>query len=146
MDKQTYIDMFSDHSCNILVVPVNCVGTMGKGLAKEFAEHFPIYALDYRERCHHGYIKPGIVSLYYLGYGRYAANLPTKQHYRTMSKCTYISAGLQALNIELDYLGLDDILIAMPRIGCGEGGLDWDIVVKPLIEHYVTHEVLFLEP
>lgn len=145
--NSTRIDMFSNqHSANILINPVNCVGTMGKGLAKQFAEHYPLYALDYKERCSHGYVKPGMVSMYYLGNGKFAVTFPTKQHFRAASKYSYISTGLQALKNELDVIELGYIQIAMPRIGCGLGGLDWS-AVKPLIQNYLDDfHITYLEP
>jgi len=147
-EKVVMTDMFSDHGCNILVNPVNCVGTMGKGLSKDFAEHYPIYALDYKERCKHGYIKPGIVSIYYAGYGNYIVNFPTKSHWRNDSRYAYISTGLQSLHKELQFLDSYSIKIAMPRIGCGLGGLSWELV-KTMIENHLVGNgwnVLYMEP
>ena len=44
-----------------LVNPVNCVGVMGKGLARQFRDQFPDNYRVYRDACDRGEVKPGTV-------------------------------------------------------------------------------------
>jgi O-acetyl-ADP-ribose deacetylase (regulator of RNase III) len=60
----------------------------------------------------------------------YIINFPTKRHWKGQSKLEDIQSGLAALIAEVQRLGIQSI--AIPPLGCGNGGLDW-AVVKPLI-------------
>ena len=63
--------------------------------------------------------------------GKYIANFPTKNHYSEKSCYEYISKGLEDLiqkTKDQKYRS-----IAIPALGCGLGGLDWN-VVKQMIE------------
>lgn len=54
----------------------------------------------------------------------------TKKHWRDPSYLRHISTGLIDLAHEYRSLGMESI--AVPPVGCGLGGLDWD-EVKPLV-------------
>ena len=117
-----------------LVNTVNCVGVMGKGIALQFKQAFPENFRQYEKACRAGEVQPGhifIVSTGTLFYPRYIINFPTKRHWRGKSKIEDIKSGLQALVAEVQQLGISSI--AIPPLGCGNGGLDWS-KVKPLIE------------
>ncbi len=57
-------------------------------------------------------------------------NLPTKRHWADDSRCEDIEAGLKALKAYLLLQG--PVRVAVPALGCGNGGLDWE-TVKPMI-------------
>jgi len=61
------IDIFQ-MQVDAIVNPVNCVGVMGKGLAKEFKERYPLYFNDYVNSCRNNIIKIGTVDSYNLHY------------------------------------------------------------------------------
>ncbi len=61
---------------------------------------------------------------------RWLVNFPTKKHWRNPSKLSYVTDGLRALVEEIRRLKLSSI--AVPALGCGNGGLEWN-VVRPLI-------------
>lgn len=56
--------------------------------------------------------------------------LPTKAHWRSRSKLSDIKAGLTSLREVIQGRHIDSI--AIPPLGCGNGGLDWSDV-RPLI-------------
>ena len=117
-----------------LVNTVNCVGVMGKGIALQFKQAFPANFMQYERACRAGKMHPGImltVATEQLVNPRYIINFPTKRHWKGNSKLEDIKAGLPALIAEVKRLGLQSI--AVPPLGCGNGGLDW-AEVKPLIE------------
>jgi O-acetyl-ADP-ribose deacetylase (regulator of RNase III) len=78
---------------------------------------------------------------------RYIINFPTKDHWKGKSRLEYIDAGLQALVQEVQRLGIRSI--AIPPLGCGQGGLKWS-EVRPRIEHafstLTNMRVLLYEP
>lgn len=123
-----------DAEVEALVNPVNCVGIMGAGLAKEFKDRFPEYFEDYKEACDHGYMKVGRVLIHPMwGYRPKfdIISFPTKHHWKNLSSLEIINAGLLSLVqcIKINYI----CSIAIPALGCGLGGLEWD-EVKPLID------------
>jgi O-acetyl-ADP-ribose deacetylase (regulator of RNase III) len=62
---------------------------------------------------------------------RWIINFPTKQDWRHPSKLEWVAAGLQDLRRVLLAEGIASV--ALPKLGCGLGGLDWN-TVRPLIE------------
>jgi O-acetyl-ADP-ribose deacetylase (regulator of RNase III) len=63
---------------------------------------------------------------------RYLINFPTKRHWRSRSRLPDIEAGLRDLTRVIRERGITSI--AIPALGCGNGGLDWE-EVRPLIEN-----------
>jgi O-acetyl-ADP-ribose deacetylase (regulator of RNase III) len=62
---------------------------------------------------------------------RYIINFPTKRHWKGYSRIEDIAAGLDDLVDVVQTLGIRSV--AVPPLGCGNGGLDWR-EVSPLIE------------
>ncbi|MEH2295921.1 type II toxin-antitoxin system antitoxin DNA ADP-ribosyl glycohydrolase DarG [Nostoc sp.] len=117
-----------------LVNTVNCVGVMGKGIALQFKQAYPENFRLYKQACRAGKVQPGqmfTVTTDSLLNPRYIINFPTKHHWRNNSKIEDIQSGLVALVQQVQELGITSI--AMPALGCGNGGLKW-ADVKPLIE------------
>ncbi len=117
-----------------LVNTVNTVGVMGKGIALQFKEAFAYNNKVYIAACKNQELKPGkllAVRDSNLLYGnKLIINFPTKTHWRQPSRYEYVDAGLKALR----HLIIRDQLksIAIPPLGAGNGGLDWN-EVKPMI-------------
>lgn len=113
-----------------LVNTVNTVGVMGKGLALQFKRAFPANFTAYAKACAEGRVKPGKMFITSLGDDRWIFNFPTKRHWRQPSRLDDIRAGLDDLVHAAIELGASSV--AIPPLGCGNGGLDWSIV-RPLI-------------
>lgn len=116
-----------------LVNTVNCVGVMGKGIALQFKQAFPDNYDFYRDACTKDLVKPGAMLTYETGSmvnPRVIINFPTKRHWKGKSKLEDIEKGLSALKSEVRRLGIKSI--AIPPLGCGNGGLEWE-QVRPLI-------------
>lgn len=120
-----------DKQYDALVNPVNCKGVMGKGLALEFKERFPMNYKLYRDICYQNKLSPG--SLYWVYdflSGQIIVNFATKDHWKDPSKLEWIEAGCDKLR---EFL-IDDgkrheiKTIAIPKLGCGLGGLNWNDV------------------
>lgn len=133
-----------------LVNTVNCVGVMGKGLALQFKKAFPANCREYEAACKAGEVIPGRMLVHDNGERvtpRYIVNFPTKRHWKQPSRIEDIAAGLDALVAEVSRLGIRSI--AIPPLGCGLGGLDWNLV-RPMIERafapLVAVEVQLFEP
>lgn len=127
-------DLF--HSpAKILVNTVNTVGVMGKGIALEFRKQYPEMFYRYKQLCEEGKLDIGNLFLWRKE-KKWVLLFPTKRHWRNPSKIEYIESGLQKLAENWDKLGADSI--AFPRLGCGNGGLDWNDV-RPLMEKYLRN-------
>jgi O-acetyl-ADP-ribose deacetylase (regulator of RNase III) len=117
-----------------LVNTVNCVGVMGRGIALQVKNAFPENFRAYEAACRREEVEPGRMFVYETGQftnPRYIINFPTKRHWRGRSRIEDIEAGLRALVAEVKRLGIRSI--AVPPLGCGLGGLEWD-EVRPRIE------------
>jgi O-acetyl-ADP-ribose deacetylase (regulator of RNase III) len=130
-------DLLADNGPAV-VNTVNTVGAMGKGIALQFREAFPENYNQYRRACRNGELCIGsllAVRDCNLLYGeRLIINLPTKTHWRLPSEYRYIETGLTALRNFIIAKRLTRM--AMPALGCGNGGLDWNMV-RPMIERHL---------
>lgn len=117
-----------------VVNTVNTVGVMGKGLASAFKTRYPDMFKAYRELCKTGQFDIGQLWLW-KGPDQWILNFPTKKHWRRPSKLSYIEAGLRKFVAQYEQRGIREI--AFPRLGCGNGGLDWDDV-RSLMERYLS--------
>ncbi len=117
-----------------LVNTVNTVGVMGKGIALMFKERFPKNMQAYARACKAGEVVTGrmfVTQTNELMGPKWIVNFPTKQHWRAKSKMAWIEQGL----VDLRRFILDNHIksIAIPPLGAGNGGLNWQ-EVKPKIE------------
>lgn len=123
-------DMFASPA-QTLVNTVNCVGVMGKGVALKFKEIFPEMYEDYARRCTRNAVRLGEPYVYDdPKSGRKILNFPTKDHWRSPSRVKDIERGLDYLVGHYEEWGIASL--AMPPLGCGNGGLEWD-EIGPLI-------------
>ena len=116
-----------------LVNTVNCVGIMGRGIALQFRNAFPSNYKSYKIACDREEVQPGRMFVHETGQldPRFIINFPTKRHWRGKSRMQDIESGLVALIAEIRGRGIRSI--ALPPLGCGLGGLDWN-EVRPRIE------------
>jgi len=115
-----------------LVNTVNTVGVMGKGIALQFRQAFPDNYAAYESACKRGEVQIGKMFVFHRSNNpRIIINFPTKKHWKGKSKIEDIKSGLKSL---IEVVKKERIRsIAVPPLGCGNGGLDWKDV-KPLIE------------
>jgi len=117
-----------------VVNTVNTVGVMGKGLAAELKRRYPEMFKRYRDLCREGKFKVGQLWLW-KGPDQWVLSFPTKEDWRQPSRISYIEAGLEKFVRTFEERGITEI--AFPRLGCGNGGLDWEDV-RPVMERYLA--------
>jgi O-acetyl-ADP-ribose deacetylase (regulator of RNase III) len=122
-------DLFESRA-QTLVNTVNCVGVMGKGVAEQFKLRFPAMFEDYKTRTDRKAVRLGEPYLYRDQSGRQIVNFPTKDHWRSPSRLADIERGLDYLAAHAAEWGITSI--ALPPLGCGNGGLEWS-EVGPLL-------------
>lgn len=116
---------------------VNCQGVMGAGLALEFALRHPDLDADYQQRCADGKVQTGrpyISPVTAAGY-RAVLNFPTKRHWRFPSRLEWIDQGLAYIAAHYRQAIPPISSLALPRLGCDKGGLDWQQVEPLIIRH-----------
>lgn len=123
-----------ESSAQTLVNTVNCVGVMGKGLAQAFKEREPEMFAAYKRICDQRLLEPGKLWLW-RGSPSWVLNFPTKQHWRQPSRLEWIEAGLAKFVSAYESQGITEI--SFPKLGCGNGNLEWDDV-RPVMEQYLA--------
>jgi O-acetyl-ADP-ribose deacetylase (regulator of RNase III) len=121
-----------------LVNTVNIVGVMGKGIALQFKRAFPENYAVYERQCKEGKVKPGsvlVVENRALAGPRFIINFPTKRHWRGSARLEDIESGLLSLVEEVKRRKIGSI--AVPPLGCGNGGLHWEDVRPRIVSAFV---------
>jgi len=143
-------DLLQQQDVDAIVNTVNCVGVMGKGIALQFKKKWPANFKAYANACKNNEVVLGKMFTFELGAlatPRFIINFPTKGHWRSASRIKDIEAGLQDLACQIKQLGIRSI--AIPPLGCGNGGLAWS-AIKPLIIKHLTNidslDVRLFEP
>lgn len=133
-----------------LVNTVNTQGVMGKGIALQFKNTFPLNYKIYQEVCKKGDLKIGdllVVEDNGLISGKKTIiNFPTKTSWRKPSEYSFIEKGLDQLKNKIKEHNIKSI--AIPPLGSGNGGLNWEIV-KKMIEDKLSNlpiDIYIYEP
>ena len=117
-----------------LVNTVNEIGMMGKGIALMFREAFPETARAYEQAAKAGQVRVGRMFVTenrdLIGGPRWIIHFPTKRHWRQPSKLDWIREGLWDLMRVINERQISSI--ALPPLGCGSGGLDWELVRREI--------------
>jgi len=122
-----------DAHAEALVNTVNEVGVMGKGIALMFSEAFPANTRAYEEACTQRQVRVGhmfVTENPSLISPRWIINFPTKKHWRQPSRLEWIREGLRDLVRVIREKHINSV--ALPPLGCGNGGLDWNLVRREI--------------
>ncbi len=117
-----------------VVNTVNTVGVMGKGIALMFKERYPENYKAYAAACKSGEVQVGrmfVTASVELEGPRWIINFPTKKDWKHPTKLEWVRTGLEDLKKVIQQKNIQSV--AIPPLGCGNGGLEW-VVVRPLIE------------
>ncbi len=133
-----------------LVNSVNCVGVMGRGIALQFKKAYKENFDAYAAACKRDDVRPGSMFVFEtrrLTNPRFIINFPTKRHWRGKSRMEDLDTGLVALAEEIRSRGIKSI--AIPPLGCGLGGLDWEDVrprIESMLERFENLHAVVFEP
>lgn len=139
-----------DAPAEALVNTVNEVGVMGKGIALMFREAFPDSASEYESAAKAGKIHVGSMFVSQerdLTGSRWVIHFPTKKHWRHPSKLDWIRSGLKDLARVIREKQIRSI--AVPPLGCGNGGLQWAQVKREIeteLADLTDVDVIVFEP
>lgn len=134
-------DLFTSDA-EVLAHGCNCQGVMGAGIAKEFKDRYPGMFKEYNLACKGRTFEPGSYMVYEATSSKTILNLATQDYPGRNARLDLIEKSLtKALEAHPELKS-----IAMPRIGCGIGGLAWEEVERvlkrvakayPLVTFYV---------
>jgi O-acetyl-ADP-ribose deacetylase (regulator of RNase III) len=138
-----------ESNAEALVNTVNTVGVMGKGIALQFKERYTDNYVQYVAACKRGEVNIGkmfITATNSMVNPKWIINFPTKQHWMHKSSYEFINAGLDDLVIQLKERNIKSL--AIPPLGAGQGGLDWQKVKAILIKKLsgLDIEIIIYEP
>lgn len=128
-------------NADVHVNTVNCYGVMGKGIALQFKEKYPEMFEQYKMYCSIDRLDPGELHLYETKTDnpKYVFNAATKDHWKDNSSYAWIHNCL--VNIRHWCKEFDCKSVAMPYLGCGNGGLDKEIVEKMIRSAFEKEEI-----
>ncbi len=122
-----------DAPVDALVNTVNEIGVMGKGIALMFKEGYPEASAEYQREAKAGRVRVGkvlAVSSNRLVGPRWIIHFPTKRHWRNPSRLEWVRDGLRDLIHVIREKRIESV--ALPPLGCGNGGLDWGLVRREI--------------
>lgn len=132
----------------ILVNPVNCQGAMGAGIAKEFRQRYPFMYNAYRDICSDKLLKPGKLWVWHEPITDVEIwNVATKDKWLEPSRIEWVESATMEIRDRLAAISKPKRIL-IPALGCGNGGLNWEIVKETTILYLrgVSHTVLAYEP
>lgn len=126
--------------CQTLVCTTNCEGAMGAGLALAFKRQFPESFHHYRGLYKDGALSVTRLHMAPLSTGQCVLYFPTKDRWRDASRLEWVEQNLQTLARDWRTLGITSI--AIPPLGAGLGGLDYNSIYRMIYTHLAPLELL----
>jgi O-acetyl-ADP-ribose deacetylase (regulator of RNase III) len=120
-------DMFESNA-EVYGHGVNIAGVMGAGIARQFKANYPSMYEEYKNFCDNNELKPGETFMYEVSTIHWIANIVSQDMPGANARYGWLTMGLAATYGDLVDRGHQDWTVALPQIGCGIGGLDWNIV------------------
>lgn len=130
-------DLF-DSTADAYAHGCNTAGRMGAGIAMRFRRAYPEMYRDYVARCRDGAFLPGGGYLWRNPAPPHVVNLATQDNLGG-ARLEYVEGCIEWLDVNWRSLGIRSV--AMPRIGSGLGGLDWEYVRCLLMDRFSDAEL-----
>jgi O-acetyl-ADP-ribose deacetylase (regulator of RNase III) len=130
------------------VVKSNGCLVMGAGFARECAKRWPELPREFGKLVKtYGNVPHVVITmtslLLKLG-SRTIISFPTKHDFSKPSSLSLIKESAEKLVQIVDNMGYKTV--ALPRVGCGLGGLDWESQVKPCLQKRLDDRFVIVTP
>ena len=121
---------------------INVEGVMGAGIAKTFASLYPEMLREYVALCKSDGITPGTAWVWADDRSDdIVLNIASQDRRGANARLIWLRTGLVDAIRQLRVIRPETSVIALPRIGCGIGGLEWKDVVSIYIEVAADEDV-----
>jgi O-acetyl-ADP-ribose deacetylase (regulator of RNase III) len=141
MIKYVKGDLF-ETKCNIIAHGCNCRGGFGSGVAYTMAMKYPKVRDMYLEKHEEEGWKLGDVQFVRVRDGRVIANCATQYNYLPRGVChASYDAIRKAMQTVKEYAVNNDLSVAIPKIGAGLAGGDWDKIESILEEVFSDYSI-----
>jgi len=124
-------DIFHTDGLRAYAHGCDCAGQMDKGVAVAFKKKWPLMYDEYRARCQDGRFRLGDVFAWSEGED-VVYTLGIQEQSTQKAKVPALTKSLKTLAELARTAGIERV--GLPRIGTGQGGLDWPRVKKVLSE------------
>lgn len=118
--------------CQTITIPVNTVGIMGAGLANYVKKRWPFVEAIYKRHCNQKLFKSQLLTIP-IEDNKQLLLLPTKNHWSENSNEWLVNRSLEMLARDYENLGIKTL--AVPKIACGRGSMDFDEVRALIYKH-----------
>jgi O-acetyl-ADP-ribose deacetylase (regulator of RNase III) len=134
-------DLFAT-DCEIIAHGVNCRNAFGSGVASTVSRIYPKAKSMYHEKYDEEGWRLGDVQFVLQNNDKYIANCATQDNFGYSGHC---NADYPAMRVCMEKIKAfakhKGLSIAMPKIGAGLAGGDWNIIEKILEQTFVDYDV-----
>jgi O-acetyl-ADP-ribose deacetylase (regulator of RNase III) len=123
----------------------NCVGGFGSGVAGQIAKTYPKARYYYLDKFDTEGWKLGDVQYVPQWNGKIIANCATQQDIRPRQVCHADYGAIRSALTTIKQNAMPNQTIAIPKIGAGLAGGDWNIISKILEEVFSDYDVTVYE-
>ncbi|HMI82897.1 MAG TPA: macro domain-containing protein [Polyangiaceae bacterium] len=134
-------DIFHTDGLRAYAHGCDCAGQMDKGVAVAFKKKWPLMYEEYRARCQDGRFRLGDVFAWSEG-DDVVYSLGIQEQSTQKPKISALTKSLKTTAELAQKVGIERV--GLPRIGAGQGGLDWPRVKKVLSEVGQNTSVTFV--
>ena len=124
---------------NLILQGCNCFCTMGAGVARALSTKWPQVLAADRKTTRGDKEKLGTYSGARVGKNQYVLNCYTQYRYGRDRKHLDNEALSRVLAQIARKIGDREVSVAMPYLGCGLAGGNWETDVLPLVERHLGH-------
>lgn len=121
---------------------INCRGAMRAGIALQFSSRYPDMYEVYKEECKKDSIRPGKTWFWVPSEGPTIANIASQYRPGASARYDWAVSGIGEVVEYCKTMGYEKF--AIPRIGAGIGGLDWEVMNNKLQRHF-GHDKVVIE-
>lgn len=143
MSLAEHVGNLFDSNAEAIGHGVNCKGLMGKGIALEFRRRWPAMYDEYKLMCQEGLLKPGFIYPYQTESGLVVVNIASQEYPGPDAMYEWVDSGVRNALAYCRERGYESL--AIPRIGCGIGGLEWETVLNALTVAAAAYPEVALE-
>lgn len=140
MFKVEHGDLFDVQPGDIIVNTVNTIGVMGAGVAKEFKRRMPEVFNAYSDHLRKLNMSPGdiiVTGTRYNDCNIIALSVATKKHFKDHSKIEWVEQCIANMKDYMQIAAPKDSRLRMPPLGCGNGGLDVNVVTGLIKDAFI---------